>query len=40
MSYHFRVGDFVRLDLTPNRSAEKVFEVVRLLPVSEDGECQ
>src|SRR4051794_38887265 len=40
MSYHFRVGEFVRLDLTPNRSAEKVFEVVRLLPVSEDGECQ
>jgi hypothetical protein len=40
MSYHFRVGEFVRLDLTPSRSAEKVFEVVRLLPVSEDGECQ
>ena len=40
MSYHFRVGEVVRLDLTPNRSAEKVFEVVRLLPVSEDGECQ
>ena len=40
MSYCFSVGDFVRLDLTPSRSAEKVFEVVRLLPVSEEGECQ
>ena len=40
MSYGFSVGDFVRLDLSPSRSAEKVFEVVRLLPVSEDGECQ
>ncbi len=39
MSYHFSVGEFVRLDRTPSRSAEKVFEVVRLLPVS-DGECQ
>ena len=40
MSYHFSVGDFVRLDLTPSRSAETAFEVVRRLPVSEDGECQ
>ena len=40
MSYHFSVGDFVRLDLRPSRSVETVFEVVRRLPVSEDGECQ
>jgi hypothetical protein len=33
----FRVGEFVRLQKTWDRSTETMFEVVRLLPMGEDG---
>ncbi len=36
----YRIGDFVRLQKTWDRSTETIFEVVRLLPASEDGAVQ
>jgi hypothetical protein len=40
MTHIFKIGEFVRLEKTWDRSVETTFEVVRLLPVAEDGGVQ
>jgi hypothetical protein len=40
MRHNFNIGDSVRLDKTWDRRIETMFEVVRLLPVGEDGTFQ
>ncbi len=40
MTHAFKIGDFVRLERTWDRSVETTFEIVRLLPGGEDGMVQ
>ena len=40
MTRVFKIGEFVRLEKTWDRSVETTFEVVRLLPLAEDGGAQ
>jgi hypothetical protein len=40
VTHIFKIGEFVRLEKTWDRSVETTFEVVRLLPVAEDGGVQ
>jgi hypothetical protein len=36
----FKIGDFVHLQKTWDRSTETIFEIIRLLPMGEDGAVQ
>jgi hypothetical protein len=40
MTHTFKIGDSVRLERTWDRSVETMFEVVRLLPMGQDGVVQ
>jgi hypothetical protein len=40
VTHIFKIGEFVRLEKTWDRSVETTFEVVRLLPIAEDGGVQ
>ena len=40
MAHAFKIGDYVQLQKTWDRSVETTFEVVRLLPRAEDGAVQ